>query len=1419
MWFIFDGMGSQWSGIGKDLLQYTLFADTIKKCYDALPPDVNNLILDNQSKMAENSNLIVDEIAAVCAVSIGLIELLKAVGIEPDGLIGHSIGELVLCYADGALTLEECILMAYWRIRCAVDADIPKGAMATVGMPFEEVKSRCPDNVWPVCSNSPENVTISGEASAVEKFVEELDQEKIFTKMVKSSGLPYHSPLMKPAVNEKTYEILNSIIKKPKPKSKKWIVTALPSDADPELVTCSAEFHIQSLVTPVYFYEALQKIPPGSVVVEIGAHALLQSILKRSLSSNFTIIPLQDWKEEDQSVVFMKALGTCHNAGLSINPLALVKAVDFPVGPHTPSIGHLVSWEHVEEWHVPKPEDFILHSNSSTDSALSAGAPSKLFVTKDVKIDPQNSILFSELSLADYKINGSVALPLSYLLILIWQLFAEMKGLPLIELPIRLSGVKIFPQHVHVDVSETATVDLTFTLSTISGHFEIILNSTELIVSGKISTSDLYEKLRAANATINTSSSEEMSSPRSISEKDFLYPHDDIYKELALRGYQIGANYRVLHELLIDSLGLKGGSLSVSVLTPLSQEATLLCMIDGLFQVNLLQVCEQCFVGSYSFEMAGFKNLTVDPSVVFANFCPPAHLDVSCGCNKESLTFTCWMEGLSVDDACYMMQPRRVPTPEPKIEMYNFHPYYIQESESNGEPYLLDAQSSLSVMLEIIYENISSKEVAMLQVFNETSLFDSILADFVSKITKSSTKNIQHDLMIAGASPDPKSQPIPSKSKISGHTVHVESFSHNLSITSHYDVIITSSANTAQSLLKHGKLAPGAFVLAVLNPERGIQETITVPEDYQESAYPILVAERKFISSKMTTDGEISFTDSPKCTSNGILKLFRIIDGTKLSNMEIVKVSVAEGNFSWISKLKKLLASREGPNRIYLVSELQREYPSGLLGMMNCLRLEGYGNRVRCVQLMDVKWEELLSDHTHIWDHIKRADMLMNVVQDDQVGSYVHVPLVLSHHNQHDRNIDSIPRLISKGMGFICSHRKTYIITGGLGGFGLELAEWLVEKGARYLILTSRTGKLTAYKKRKIRILETKGAKMCEISTLNVSNEEQALHLIEMAVVLSPKGVGGVFHLAVVLCDCLFENQTTKRFKTVLSPKSTGAINIDKALRKLSPLQPSNDAPIFVIFSSATSGLGNAGQTNYSFANSSMERLCELRNRDGLSGSVAIQWGAIAEVGILHTIMGGIDVESVAGTKPQPIHSCLSCLDSILGSDHKCSIVSCYIPALQPSQMADNKSMHKEDSCDITSFVVSKKDVKSRICQVLGIRDPNRVNVDSQLNGLGLDSLVNFEVRGLLEKDFGVTVASVDLPKMTLRDIVSLISHSGCEEGANDSAVTTGARLSIAGEVPGHGSTVSIENDQELTSQKSLATQSSAVNVMGQSNE
>ena len=99
-----------------------------------------------------------------------------------------------------------------------------------------------------------------------------------------------------------------------------------------------------------------------------------------------------------------------------------------------------------------------------------------------------------------------------------------------------------------------------------------------------------------------------------------------------------------------------------------------------------------------------------------------------------------------------------------------------------------------------------------------------------------------------------------------------------------------------------------------------------------------------------------------------------------------------------------------------------------------------------------------------------------------------------------------------------------------------------------------------------MQILDAKNVKACEISTLDVSYEDQAFELVKMAAELSPEGLGGVFHLAVVLRDCLFENQTTKRFETVLSPKLTGALNIDRAICKLSTFHPSSGSAVFVVF-------------------------------------------------------------------------------------------------------------------------------------------------------------------------------------------------------------------------------------------------------------
>ena len=106
------------------------------------------------------------------------MDLLKAIGIEPDFMLGHSVGELGCAYADGCFTAEEMILSALSRGLASVESELPRGSMAAVGLSFEAVKPLCPPDIDVACHNSADSSTISGPAESMTKFVEELKVRK-----------------------------------------------------------------------------------------------------------------------------------------------------------------------------------------------------------------------------------------------------------------------------------------------------------------------------------------------------------------------------------------------------------------------------------------------------------------------------------------------------------------------------------------------------------------------------------------------------------------------------------------------------------------------------------------------------------------------------------------------------------------------------------------------------------------------------------------------------------------------------------------------------------------------------------------------------------------------------------------------------------------------------------------------------------------------------------------------------------------------------------------------------------------------------------------------------------------------------------------------------------------------------------------
>lgn len=127
-----------------------------------------------------------------------------------------------------------------------------------------------------------------------------------------------------------------------------------------------------------------------------------------------------------------------------------------------------------------------------------------------------------------------------------------------------------------------------------------------------------------------------------------------------------------------------------------------------------------------------------------------------------------------------------------------------------------------------------------------------------------------------------------------------------------------------------------------------------------------------------------------------------------------------------------------------------------------------------------------------------------------------------------------------------------------------------------------------------------------------------------------------------VLQDSIFKNQETFKFRDCLAPKAIATRYLDEHSRFLCP-----HLHYFVVFSSASCGRGNAGQSNYGMANSVMERIVEQRVKDGLPGK-AIQWGAIGEVGFVAEMsQDKVDME-VAGTLQQRISSCLNAMDDLM---------------------------------------------------------------------------------------------------------------------------------------------------------------------------
>ncbi|MGQ0825932.1 MAG: SDR family NAD(P)-dependent oxidoreductase [Actinomycetota bacterium] len=198
--FVFSGQGSTWVGMGRSLLRSEpVFRSTVKRCDEALSDRLDCSILDvlADDRAANRLDDIAVATSVVFAVQAGLVAVWKALGVEPDAVVGHSLGEIAAAFAAGALTLDEAAGIAEQRGR-SMAPTVGRGRMLAIGANEAEADALAAafgDDVDVAAVNGPETVVLAGDVRALREIEARYDANGRFARWLPAS-VAFHSAQM-----------------------------------------------------------------------------------------------------------------------------------------------------------------------------------------------------------------------------------------------------------------------------------------------------------------------------------------------------------------------------------------------------------------------------------------------------------------------------------------------------------------------------------------------------------------------------------------------------------------------------------------------------------------------------------------------------------------------------------------------------------------------------------------------------------------------------------------------------------------------------------------------------------------------------------------------------------------------------------------------------------------------------------------------------------------------------------------------------------------------------------------------------------------------------------------------------------------------------------------------------------------------
>ncbi len=1263
--FVFPGQGSQWFGMGRTLLkQEAVFREAVEHCDRAMRPYGDwSLLAELTATDPAHSRLNEVDVLqpALFAIQVALTALWRSWGVEPDAVVGHSMGEVAAAHVAGALSLEDAARVICSRSRI-VKPTIGHGAMAAVELSIADACHAlvgCEDRVSIAVSNGPTSTVLSGDPGALEAIVSRLQRQDIFCRMIQVD-FAAHSPQMEPlrADLERALEGLQ-------PQSASVPIYSTVTGQVSDGASFDLRYWTRNLREPVLFSDAVHRLIEDGhdIFLEISPHPILLRSVQQGFSHSGrqgAVLPSMR-REEEESAVMLGSLGGLYALGRAVDWSRL-----YPAGGRCVRLP-FYPWQRERCW---------------LDAPVADSNPKREKTPKSATGNPLLGRHFNSAYPAETHF---------------WEVTLDKSALPYLD-DHRIEGAAVLPASVYVEIALAAAAEVFPSRSFVLRDVEF--RRALFVPDGGTLTIQVILSLQADE----TSSIHIYSCPSSAEQSE--------------RSWTLRATGKVcLQPNIGPSLAIERDSVA-KVQARCSEQINgpeyyLRLRESGIGYGPTFQSITQLWRSDG--EMLAEVKVPDGPYAEFNQHqFPPAILD-----------------------ACFQTLGAAIAAQVTETDQQStYMPTYIDEIRVHDRP---GSHLWSHAQLQVADADAIKGDVRLLDQGGRITI--EMLGLRFQSLAGSARENPEDWLY--------EFQWLPKEHR-----------------NEHSDLEASASDSRGNWLIFADSSGVGEELGALIKARGGQSILVTRGEAYErtDSEHFRIRAERpedvRQLLDTLLTPGQ------PTCRA--VIHLWSL-DSALPEETTVSSLGTAQTlGCGSILRLVQELARVERPHfpRLWLTTRGAQPAGEETLPLSTAQApLWGLGRVVAQEHpmfwggLMDLEPRTSPGDAARqLWNEISVPD------GEDQIafreGRRYVARLV------RKRRSDSLEAPLKWRTD------GTYLITGGLGDLGLSVARWMVEQGARRLILMGRRqlpprsqwnsaepGSRVAHQIAAIREMEALGASV-HLASVDVANERQlGAFLNEFRAEWWPP-IRGVVHAAGVLQDGLLVQLDTEALNSVLRPKMMGAWLLHRLLE---------DAPLdfFVLFSSAGSVLGQPGQGNYAAANAFLDALAHHRRAQGRP-ALSINWGAWSGLGFADTPGGQRLAARLAllGIKSIAPAAGLEVLGRLLrqGSTQVAVVpvdwerYRQFYPAGTESPLlselateADNSFQAARPGEKRSALLAAEPAERCRLLEsyltelvtrVLGL-SASRLDIHQPLSNLGLDSLMAVEVKNRIAVDLGVNVPMV----------------------------------------------------------------------------